>query len=262
VSKWAASVEGIDAVLNATVDRINWGLTFIAGSANACEPGIAALVGINNEIPRALANASPGGALAVTGNRPTRAAIDLAAVQLPASASSPEHVILLITDGTPGCQPGAPDVSADDTTDTVRAVGDALGSGVATFVVGLATSGGPADAALGQMAVSGGLARAGSPAYFPASSSAEMAAALDALVASTTDCVFGVPPPVGTDGIESRGLIAVHLDDAAIYQDATNGWTYTDAGSVAIRLHGTACDAVRSGTVKTVGIVFICQFGP
>ena len=261
-SKWAASVDGINAVTNATAGRINWGLTFIAGSANACDPGFAARVGVTDAISPALANRTTGGALAVTGNRPTRAAVDFAAAQLSTSPIGQEQVILLITDGTPGCGAGASDVFADDTTDTVRAVGDAFGGAVATFVVGLATSGGPAETALSEMAVSGGLARADTPAYFPASSSAELVTALNALVSTTADCVFAVPPPVGTDGREGSDNIAVMLDDAAVPLDVTNGWTFADTWRHAIRLHGASCDAVTNSTPRKVGIVYFCQFGP
>jgi hypothetical protein len=261
-SKWAASVEGIDAVLSATAARINWGLTFIAGSAHGCDPTIGAPVGLDDSIPAALANRSAAGALAVSGNRPTGAAVEIAAAQFPMAGSSAERVILLLTDGVPGCVPGAVDPAAADTEDTVRGIGDARTSGVNTFVVGLATSGGPADTALGEMAVSGGLARADTRAYFPASSSAELGAAFDAFVSSTADCVFAVPPPVGTDGRESRDFIAVYLDDAAIIMDTANGWTYADAGHRAIRLHGPSCDAVTSQTPRKVGIVFVCTHGP
>jgi hypothetical protein len=260
-SKWTASVQAIESVISADAAPVYWGLTFMAGSANACAPETGVLVGVNESIAPVLAGRTTAGALTAGGYRPTRAAVSLAAMNLPASVYSTERVILLITDGVPGCVPGAPDALGDDTTEAVRAVDDARGAGVSTFVVGLATSGGPADAALDQISRSGGLPRDGSPAYFPASSFADVVAALNVLVSETTDCVFAVPPPASNDGVESRENIAVYVDTGVVLQDAVNGWTYTDQGHMAVRLHGAACDAVRNDPARKVGIVLVCQFG-
>ena len=260
-TKWAAAVDAIDTVVDATTTQVDWGLMLMAGAANACDIGdLGVGVGANDAIRVALARRTSGGTLTVTGNRPTRAAVTGAASSIAATLSpvrpSPERVILLITDGAPNCNPGAPDGLTDDTAGTVNAMTAVLESGVYTFVVGLATSG-PAAMALDQLATSGGMPRAGFPAYYPASSSADLIAAMNALVASTAGCLFAVPPPPTNDGVTSRSSIGVVVGSQQIPQDAMNGWTYTDTTLSAIQLHGASCDTVRN-TDAAVSVIFHC----
>ena len=168
-------------------------------------------------------------------------------------------VILLITDGTPACKPGAADALADDGAGAIRAVTDASVV-VSTFVVGLATSGGPADATLREMAVAGD-PLAAMATYFPVAGSAGIVDAMNAVVGMTAACTFAVPPPPTTDGTTSRGSIYVTADGTTIPPDPTNGWRYADSWFTAIQLRGSACDAVRNGTVKTIAIIFLCPHG-
>ena len=176
-------------------------------------PDLGSLVG-GGSVELALANRTSAGSLTVPGSRPTRAAIDLAARSL-AAESGPGRVIVLITDGSPGCKAGDSDVLASDTADTLRAVTTAFGAGVPTFVVGLGTWNGPADRDLSDIAIYGGLSRGGSPAYNPASSSGDVVIALNALV-TAMDCFFLLPPPYGGD-------FTVIAGGLAIPQDSLNG---------------------------------------
>ena len=186
-------------------------------------------------------------------------AVNLASAYLSGRDTGPLRAILLITDGAPDCRPGAPDALTDDAAGTERAIEDAANDGASTFVVGLATAASPADATLSAMATAGGLARAASPAYYPAASSADIVTAMNALVAPIAGCTFSIPPPPVTDGTLSRADIAVNGDGKRLPQDAANGWTYSDANFNSMQLHGTACDAVRSGAIKAITIVFLCS---
>jgi hypothetical protein len=255
-SKWAASVDAINSVVDGTTLDVNWSLAFMGDTSDACGVGPGAI--LSEAVRPALAYRTNGGAPAVTGNRPMRAAVT-SAMSWVSVDEPPERVILLITDGAPNCMAGAADARADDTVATVTSVKYALANGVYTFVVGLATAGGPADAALEQIALSGGFSRAGSPVYFPASSSGDLVTAMKVLVSATTECFFVLPLPATNDGTVSRENISVVTDDATIPQDQTNGWTYTDNTHSAIQLHGASCEAVRNG--HPVSVIFRCLIG-
>jgi hypothetical protein len=260
-SRWTAASAGINTVVDATATLVNWGLSFEAGAGatGTCETGgVVVPAGSASEIRSALASrTTAGGAVSAPGNRPTRAAVQLAGTYL-SGTNAPEPVILLIGDGAPDCGPGVPDLLTDDTTGTVAAVQQGF---VPTFVVGLAASSGPADDALGQIAVAGGFARAASPTYYPASSSGELVAAMNVLVEATVECTFAVPPPPTSDGTTSRGQITLVSDSGQIDQDPMNGWTYASQNMTAVHLHGSSCDAVRNGTARNVTIVFQCFSG-
>jgi von Willebrand factor type A domain-containing protein len=258
-SKWAAATAAISSVVGSTgTTMVNWGLGFISSGTDSCgTTAISLPVGAPAAAIRAaLASRSNGTTLAGGGNRPTRAAVNVAATHLAGLASGPHRVILLVTDGAPNCMPSAPDFRADDTRGAVAAVTDALTNGITTAVVGLATGGGPADAALSEMATAGGRARAGSPAYYPASSSGDVMAAINELVTTAAACTFSIPPPPTTDGTTSRSNIQVMSNGRPIPQDANNGWTYTDATMTGLQFHGAACDEARVGS--PVSISFLC----
>jgi hypothetical protein len=262
-SKWAASVAAINAVVGATSTTVSWGLAFLGRTDDVCEAaGVTASLGASAAgVQQALASRTTSGVLAVGTNRPTRAALTLATAYLSGRDLGPPKVILLITDGQPACKPGAADALADDGPGAIRAVGDAAVRAVSTFVVGLATTGGPADATLREMAALGDPFAAMPATYFPAAGSAGIIAAMNAVVGMTAVCTFAVPPPPTDDGTTSRADISVTADQTTIMRDATNGWRYADTSLTAIQLRGAACEAVRNGTVKTIGISFNCPHG-
>jgi len=264
-SKWAAAVSAIDSVVGTARSTVNWGLKLIADGGDVCDAGgITVPTGglTSGQIQAALAGRTNGGLLATPGGRPLRAAIEVAAAHLSGRDPGPLRTILLVSDGVPACKPGATDPLAGDTAGVVQAIGDAAAAGVTTYVVGVGTLDADADAALGQLATAGGLARAGTPAYAPASASADLTTAMNVLVTQTAACTFAVPDPPTTDGTTTREFIDVYLagldmGETRIPQDPMNGWVYTDDSMRGIQLRGGACDAVRGG-VRPVLIVFPC----
>ena len=77
-------------------------------------------------------------------------------------------------------------------------------------------------------------------AVYPVSSTAEFAAVLRTLVATANTCMLYLPPPPTNDGTTSRADIEVKGTTSggavtAIPQDATDGWTYADAGKTRYR---------------------------
>src|SRR6185503_16876036 len=116
------------------------------------------------------------------------------------------------------------------------AVANALTAGYRTFVVGIATAGTTtggvdADMTLSMMANAGGLPRAGTPTYYPVTTTAELAAAIRMLVSQANNCTFQVGPAPTTDGTTKLGFINVYGDGIEIKRDTThqNGYDYTDA---------------------------------
>jgi hypothetical protein len=264
-TKWSSAVAAIDSIVGAATPKVHWGLKLIADGGEACDAGgITVPTGTDSagQIRAVLAQRTSGNMLATPGNTPLRAAIEVAAAHLSGRDPGPLRTILLITDGLPDCKPGEPDPLASDASGAVQAVSDAAAAGVTTYVVGVGTLAADADAALDQLAVAGGLPRAGTPAYAPAAGSADLTTAINDLVTQAAACTFAVPDPPTTDGTTSREDIDVFLrgfdmGDVHVPQDAMNGWGYTDQSAMGIQLRGSACDEVRGG--RPVSIVFPCH---
>src|SRR5262249_33241086 len=139
----------------------------------------------------------------------------------------------------------------------IQAVTDASSAGVATFVIGIGQD--PlADQTLSQMAIAGGYPRSGGayPFYYPVSSTTDLIATLDQLVAIARSCRIPLAAPIGF----STDAISVLGDGAQIPHDPSraNGWDYSDATHASVDLYGAACTSVTSGTVQRVSVVFQC----
>jgi len=120
-----------------------------------------------------------------------------------------------------------------------------------------------ADSALNQMAIEGGYPQTGQATqYYAVTNTAEFEAVLRTLVTTANTCTLSIPPPPTSDGSTSRANISIRATTTTgavtIPMDATNGWTYTDAGMTSLLLHGTACDQWKAKTITTVTIVFGC----
>jgi hypothetical protein len=262
-SKWAQMVPAINQIVAATDSSVNWGLKFFADTDSSCGVGSGLAVPIAPGNAAAIATAIAGrttanGGLANGSRTPTRVVESVAANVLSTSTDTNRKFILLATDGLPNCAPGNADMAADDSAGAVAAVSDAASRGFATFVVGIATGSIPvADQTLSAMAVAGGRARNGTPAYYPVSSTSELLAALNGIVGQAGVCTvaIGAPPPGAT-----LDAIDVHGDGTPIARDPTHtsGWDYADAAHTSIALFGTACTAVQSGAIQSITIVFRC----
>src|SRR5262245_14302102 len=265
-SKWAQATPAIAAVVAETQDSIRWGLKFFADTDATCGVGngVAVPVAIGNAgaIQNALlGRTSANGGVTNGGRTPTRLAENAGAAYLSGLTDPSPKFLLLVTDGLPNCMPGNADSAADDSPGTVAAVTAAATAGIPTMVIGVSTSGTPTDATLTDVAIAGGYPRVGSPSYYPASSAAELTAALRALIDMTPACVFALPPP--PNGNLSYGGIGVVVGGAEIPHDTSHayGWDYTSTGQTAIEIYGQICDDIKSGAVTSVQIVFRCYLG-
>ncbi len=254
-SKWALMTPAIMQVVAETESQVNWGLKLFADLNNACGVSPNVAVGIARPNLGAIANAlnvrtAADGSLTNGSQTPTRAAEDAAVTYLTGLTDTNPKFIVLATDGLPNC-PASGNAANDDTPGAIAAVAAARSAGIPTFVVGISTAGSAAESALDMMAVAGGYPRAGTPQYYPVTSTAEFVAVLRTLVGMAGTCTFAVPPPPSGDGTTSRANIAVTVGVGGTVTelpfDATNGWTYTDSTMASIVLHGPACDQVKAG---------------
>lgn len=259
-SKWAEAVASIESVVDGSTPTVaNWGLKLMNDGADACDAGgvaVSAGPATGGQIRTALSARSTPPGLALPGNTPARAAMEVATANRLGATDLGQQIIVLVTDGVPDCKAGAPDALASDADGTIQAITNAVTAGVGTCVIGLGTAGGPADATLAQMAAAAGSGSCpGSPAYTPISSGAGLTDALNAIAAQGGACQFAIPPAPTTDGTTSRGNISVIINQTAIPLDPNNGWTYANAAQTVLRLTGDACTAARG---QTVSVVFNC----
>ena len=262
-SKWAQMVPAINQIVAATESSVNWGLKFFADTNGTCGVGSGVAVPIAPQnaavIAAALAGRTTADGNVTNGSRtPTRVAETVAANVLSTLTDSNPRFILLATDGLPNCAPGVSDQAADDSAGTVTAVSDAAGRGFATFVVGIATASIPfADQALSQMAVAGGRARSGTPAYYPVGSTSELVTALDGIVGQAGTCTLGIGEPPPGSSLEA---ISVRANGTTVARDTNHlaGWDYADAAHTSIALFGPTCTALRNGSVQSITIAFAC----
>ncbi len=263
-SKWALAADAINTAIADPDERASWGIElFGLNKTNVCSAfdasiGTGTSFGSTEAIASALTrNTSPnGGVLGGTG-RPTRGAIYGAISLLDTVTSSGEKAIVLVTDGVPGC---ALDASiTNDTGAAVDAITAAWVAGYATFVVGLATAGGPANDSMMMMAAAGDRSGVGLRGiYQSVSNTTQLRSALLSAVSVIGGCTFAAPPPP-TDHI-SRERIGVRLNGVEILRDRTrtSGWDFTDASATSIRLFGDVCSAADVAGQGAVTIHFYC----
>jgi hypothetical protein len=234
-SKWAAATAAINAAVTAPAQRATWGLAlFGLDQPNACDAFDTSYGGGSLLISHLAAQTGPnGGALGGT-QRPTRGAIVEATRFLSVLPGPNQKLIVLLTDGVPGC--AANTSVADDTPATVDAITYARTAGVPTFVIGVGTAGGPADASLIMMGSAGG--------YFSASSAATIYQELDRVADLFSGCTFAVPTPPLPE-LTFRSNIAVQLNGTELPYDPINGWGYLDSSEMSVQLYGAACTAAK-----------------
>jgi hypothetical protein len=192
-------------------------------------------------------------------NTPTRSGMVGATTYLQTLTTMNPKFILLATDGEPTCGTAGmmPDAIAAEAQAAVTAANTA---GFKTFVVGIATATGAADATLSNLATAGGLPKQGTPSYYPVTSGDELAAAVRTLIGAANTCTFQIGPAPTSDGTTDLKQIVVLGDGNPILRDTThtNGYDYVDGTMMSIQIYGPLCDQVMTGAIKEVGVNFIC----
>lgn len=138
-----------------------------------------------------------------------------------------------------------------DQAGSLSAVSALARAGVRTFVIGIPGSDAFASL-LDQLALAGGVARAGSPSYFRVSDANELIDTVSKLglgVALSCNLQLKEPPPDPT-------LVNVFFDGQLVPADPVNGWAFVDAKTV--QLLGSSCDLLKTGEVLQADIVAGC----
>jgi hypothetical protein len=271
-SKWAKIIPALTQVISETEQDVNWGLKFFPDNATSvCDVGTTPEVGIASKNATAIATAiknatSTVGGVMLLGNNvigtPTRSGETSAAKYLQSLTDKAPKFILLATDGLPTCPgTGSSMNSVNDSSAAVSAViQDAQNAGFKTFVVGIGTNG-TGDAILSDMANAGGLPRAGTPSYYGVTTAADLTAAIRTLIGVAGTCTFQIGPAPTDDGTTGLDRINVFGDGVEIPRDPSHagGYDYTDSTMNSIEVHGSLCDQIMSGAIKTVTVTFQCH---
>jgi hypothetical protein len=263
-TRWGALTQGLARSLPAVDQTMAIGAyVFPAVSATAgCRvPALADLspaTGNVTPLIDLLSRSSP------RGGTPTADALAQAAVALRGvRAAKSARALVLATDGAPGCNPDLDPFTCicttpqpctpnnvsnclDDvrTLDRLRAI---TASGLPTWVIGIQNAGDTLFIdVLDRMAVAGGRPRASRPRFYPATSPAELEAALVEIRDQVSGCTFltaSVP--------DAQGVIRIFLDGVEIPEDPglADGWSWVDRANGEVVFAGRACTTAGQGVV-------------
>ncbi len=178
-------------------------------------------------------------------------ALDKAAVDAALSdPTRPSYVLLFSDGGEARC--GAP---LEHDAHSVDVLGQLAARGVPTFVVGFGVATDREIWSLQTFSQAGGRPPANASGYFDAADEATLRTAVSQIVQGVVSCDFALhTAPQSVDDLY------VFFDDTQRVmrdQARANGWDY-DAATQQLRLFGTACDSLRTGTVHDVDIVYGC----
>lgn len=113
-------------------------------------------------------------------------------------------------------------------------------------------------AVLSELAVLGGTARPGEPAFFDAVDEASLTDSLMTIAGRTTSCVLEFDVPIAEDvysitsvRVETTEEVREYGADQTVDCAGESGWRFTDAGRQRIELCGEACSVLQTnGTVS------------
>lgn len=246
-NRWEVAKDAIFKLVTTFNEEIRFGLvTYSACVGNGCSAGeivvpVADLAG--GAIQQFLADkgnsylCDSGDPETSTGNT-LKALVGQPQVQDPTRANA----VLLITDGNESgeCQ---------DNTNGPAAAAELFGQAISvpTYAVGFA------DGILGSLAEIATNGGTGMP--YNANNPASLEAALDAIAGAVVSCTFELDSPP-----DDPSEIYVFFEDMVpgVPNDPNNGWTY-DPNNNTITFHGAACEALKSGGVVDVDVVFGCD---
>jgi hypothetical protein len=157
-----------------------------------------------------------------------------------------QRYILLATDGEPNCDGASETVSAAvQVNHVISEIKAAVETGIKVFVIGL----GPASSIrnLDKFAVAGSTDH-----YYPATSAAELGAALASIVGQVTSCTYALAatPP-------DPNNLAVYLDKQIVPRDGSNGWSLAQ-DQRSVLFSGSYCEGIKAEKYKQVQVYFGC----
>lgn len=240
-TKWNIARTALDQILDDHGDQVRFGLDMFA-SNDGCAAGE-----INVDVGAGTAGAISTAFMNATANSGTPIHATMNALRSYGGIKDRNHpnYVLLLTDGKEECNiwadPAAPVQQLRNQTPSVK-----------TFVVGFGS--GVNAAQLNDMATKGGTARPGSPKYYQANNATDLSNALAAILGTVLSCTYTLDQVP-----EDLAELYVYQNDTPIERDTTHadGWDYDEATGE-LTFYGAACDALESGDVTDLAIVYGC----
>jgi len=254
--RWDVAKDAIRTVTERFAGEIRFGLaTYSSCTGGGCSAG-SVVIPIGDDVSRindflaplradGSSDGSPPDYLCDSGDPETSTGPSLQALTTEPTLQDADraNAVLLVTDGQESnC--GGPDGAGGAAALLGRPIP------VRTYAVGLSRD--TSESELMAIAVAGGTER-----FYLAEDETALTAAFDMIADEVATCDYRIemPPPDPMD-------LFVYFDDdpAGVPNDATNGWTFDEASGT-LTFNGSACDAIRAGTVTDIDVVFGCP-GP
>lgn len=271
ITRWESLWSVVDLIANGFNGSMNMGVVlFPSKAAKADYSAVACVVNAKPEVaigPMNAANiiaaipAAKADKTVIQGGTPATKGVTTAITALDAAPADQPKFMILVTDGAANCPDGAPDNTAlfevyDDKLATTLA--DAAAKGIKTYVVGIDISmdvsgttkdGNPDNTntydKLNEVAIAGGVPRAGAEKFFNTTNQDELQAALDMISMQILSCTLDLEPsPVYLDYVEVT--VKEKYGNTQVMDCASeDGWHYVEKVNpddpVRIELCGQAC---------------------
>jgi hypothetical protein len=272
-TSWSMVTTALSQVTAGMDAQIRFGLMFFPAGAVECAPP-----GSVPDVPVDILNATAiaSGLLAGTadgGGTPTTAALSAAAAYLASLADGYAKYILLATDGAPNCssdlsltcsacvgtQTGGACYDPSDCLDADLAMSTAQQihdkKHMDVYVIGVGGAVGAWNDVMSGIAYYGG-----TNDYYPASTPADLEAALTEIAASSVSCTFDVDwDALGPGVSKSKNLVNLLADGEVAPYDADcsgAGWRWLDGDT--IELCPDLCAGYKDGSVSVIAATFGC----
>jgi len=249
-TKWLIAQDAIAAMLANYGEAIRFGLALYPGTNQDCSEGAfctPGMVAIDPADPPESTVTEISDYLAAAGTCPfgtPTAEMLTSLLDYPGLEDTERaNYILLITDGESTCEDPVPVVTAfrEETPE------------VKTFAIGFGD--GVTARELNDMSEEGGTAIAGGPPYYYVADDLDsLLAALEEIAGTVFYCTYTL-----SEVPENLDELYVYQDGALIERDTTHqdGWDY-EASTNQLTFYGPACDALQSGDVVDLVIVYGC----
>jgi hypothetical protein len=245
-TKWEVALEAIDQFVTEFGNQARFGLMLYPGYNLSCSEGMTCSTGEVFVDPGPMTTAAIlqtlDDAQTCSFGTPTAETLeDLLDYPGLEDPTRPNH-ILIITDGDSTCEDPVPVVAALRNKEPE----------IKTYVLGF--GGGVNPDELAAMAEAGGTALPGDPSYYQADDAASLDAALASIGGEFLTCSYALSKP-----LDDPDQLYVLFDGIQVPRDPghTNGWDH-DAASNTVTFYGAACDALQSGEVKDLQMVYGC----
>jgi hypothetical protein len=261
-TRWNVAKKAIEQVTTKFDSKIRFGLaTYSSCLSGGCSAGSIVVPiadknasGINGFLATTIDQGSSNGKgtsggkiqyLCDSGNPETSTGKSLAALVGESSLqdSLRTNAVILLTDGG---ESGECKGSCDGPCGAGKLLGQS--PSVKTYVIGLGVN----PSAIDAIAAQGGTTKS-----VPAANQTELDAAFNKIADAVASCDYVLDnAPADANGI----YVYFNDDPTGVPKDGSNGWSY-DPVTKKLTFHGSACTALKGGTVKDIDIVYGCP-GP